>query len=188
MKVLVIVEDPTLDQYIAKPIVEQLFAVLGRKARVDVLTDPHLRGIDEALDSSILRDIIADNPMEELFILLVDRDCNRFNSEQRAGERETEHAGKLVFGLAIEELEVWMLALHREELAVGFSKVREHCDPKETFAEPFLQKRGWSTELGRGRKRAMRAIGSEWKGLLAVCPELEELRGKLESVLSSRPG
>ncbi|MCP3104222.1 hypothetical protein LZ198_35700 [Myxococcus sp. K15C18031901] len=187
MKVLIVVEDPTLDQYIAKPIIEHLFSDLGRKARVDVLTDPHLRGIDEALDSKILGDIVADNPMEELFILLVDRDCNRFKSEQRAADREKELSGKLIFGLAVQELEVWMLALHRAEVETGFSEVREHCDPKEAFAEPFLQKKGWSTELGRGRKRAMRAIGSQWNGLLTVCPELKDLRDKIKSVLAANP-
>ena len=184
MKVLIIVEDPTLDQYIAKPVIEQLFDDLGRKARVDVLTDPHLRGIDQALDPQIVREIVADNPMEDLFVLLVDRDCNRFHSEQRAAEREGDHAGKLVFGLALQELEVWMLALHRDELRESWNEVREHCDPKEAYAEPFLQAQGWSREVGKGRKRAMRSLATQWQGLLTVCPEVQALKAKIAAVLT----
>lgn len=55
MKILIIPEDPTLDQYILKPIVERICTDHGLGARVDVLRDPHLRGVDQAL----ARDIIA---------------------------------------------------------------------------------------------------------------------------------
>jgi hypothetical protein len=38
LKVLVAPEDPTLDQYVLKPIVERLFADLGKTPRVLVLS------------------------------------------------------------------------------------------------------------------------------------------------------
>ncbi len=39
MKVLVIAEDPTYDQYILKPIGERIFRDLDRPVRVEVLRD-----------------------------------------------------------------------------------------------------------------------------------------------------
>ena len=73
MKVLVIPEDPTLDQYILKPIVERLLADLGKQARVQVLSRPRLRGIAQALDATIIADIIQTYPMVDLFLIMVDR-------------------------------------------------------------------------------------------------------------------
>ncbi|MEX1361880.1 MAG: hypothetical protein AB1Z98_02070, partial [Nannocystaceae bacterium] len=115
MKVLVIPEDPTLDQYVLKPIIERMLADHGLKARVDALRDPHLRGVAQALDSTIVAEIIRDNPMQDLFVLMVDRDCDRLGNSTKAAARVAEHEGRLLACLAHQEVEVWMLALHRTE-------------------------------------------------------------------------
>jgi hypothetical protein len=57
VKVLVIPEDPTLDQYILKPVVNRLFADLGRTARIDILSNPRLRGVDQELSQAVLSGI-----------------------------------------------------------------------------------------------------------------------------------
>ncbi len=175
MKVLVIPEDPTLDQYIVKPVVERVMADAGVRARVDVLRDPHLRGLDQAVDPHIVAEIVRDNPMQDLFLLIVDRDCDRYNNASRVAARVAEHEDKLLACLAVHEVEVWMLALHRERIGAGWRDVRNHCDPKEAFADPFLAEQGWGRLVGRGRKRAMRSIGASWRALKARCPELEAL-------------
>lgn len=187
MKVLVIPEDPTLDQYILKPITEALFRDLGRRARVEVLQDPHLCGVDEALSSEVLQAIVAENPMVDLFLVLVDRDCNRMGNAERAAEREAEHPRRLVTCLAEEEVEVWMLALHREALGGRWPEVRSDCDPKERYSDPFLREKGWLNEVGRGRKRAMRELPTRWTSLLSLCPELARLRERLRTLLASPP-
>jgi hypothetical protein len=184
MRVLIIPEDPTLDQHILKPIVEHIFADLGRTARVEVLRDPHLRGVDESLDPQILGEIVEDNPMIDLFLVIVDRDCNRLRNEEKAREREREHAGKLLVCLAVQEVEVWMLALHRATLGMRWNDVREHCDPKERFAVPFLESNGWHHSLAGGRKRAMRELGTGWRGLLDVCPELKDFKERIDRLLT----
>jgi hypothetical protein len=186
MKVLVIPEDPTYDQYILKPIVERIFTDLDRSARVEVLQDPHLRGIGDALDPQIVQEIVADNPMVDLFILMVDRDCNRYKNETKAIARKEEHPERLLACLAIEEVEVWMLWLHRDHLNAPWQEVRQHCDPKEEYAEPFLRSQGWTSRVGNGRKRAMRALGAAWDGLKKACPELAKLRDEVEEWLSRR--
>jgi hypothetical protein len=71
-----------------------------------------------------------------------------------------------------------MLAIHRAELDVSFGVVHVECDPKERFAEPFLARKGWTTEVGGGRKHAMRALAGQWAGLLQVCPDVAALFGR----------
>jgi hypothetical protein len=183
VKVLIIPEDPSLDKYILKPIVERLFCDLGRVARIDVLEEPHLKGVAQALDATIVNEIVRDNPMEDLFLLIVDRDCNRFKNVERAASREAEHTGRLIACLAVEEVEVWMLALHRERLSAGWADVRNECDPKERFADPLLDMLGRDSP-GRGRKGAMRLLGTKWKGLLDLCPEIDTLKTMIAARLA----
>ncbi len=180
MKVLIIPEDPTLDAHILSPIIERLFEELGRTARIEVLQDPHLEGIDQALKPEMVKRIVDENPMVELFLLIVDRDCNRFQNEARAAAREQDHPGRLLACVAFEEVEVWMLALHREALGERWGAIRSECDPKELYAEPFLREQGWLSQVGKGRKRAMRGLAAQWKSLLTMCPELARLRERLQ--------
>lgn len=180
MKVLIIPEDQTLDGFIARPVVEAILKDAGIAARVDVLPEPRLRGAADALDPDTLRTIIATNPMIDRFILVVDRDCDRNGHVAKANAREQEH-DKLVTCIAVQEIEVWMLALYKERLSARWSEIREHCDPKEEWADPLLSRLGTSGP-GGGRKRAMRALRGKLTSLLSLCGELAELRNKLSSV------
>ena len=179
MKVLIVPEDPTHDQFILKPVVERIFRDLQISARVDVLRDPHLRGVDQALDRQTVAEIIADNHMIDLFLVMVDQDCNRFSNRERAKDREAEHCEALIACLAIEEIEVWMLALHRDRLGVPWRQVRHDCDPKERYADALLDGIGRSGP-GGGRKKAMRSLtGDSWTGLLGLCPEIAVLKQRI---------
>jgi len=183
MKVLAIPEDPTLDQYILKPIVERLFRELRRPARVDVLQDPSLRGVAQALDRDMIAGIVADNPMIDLFLLVVDRDCDA-KREPAARAREVEHPGRLLACVAIEEIEVWLLAIHKDDLGLRWPDVRADCHPKERYAEPFLAAHDGP---GRGRKAAMGPLaGRRWRSLTQLCPELGVLQHRLEQWFASR--
>lgn len=186
MKVMVIPEDPLLDQYILKPVVERIFADLGKQARVQVLANPRLRGVDQALDAAVVGRIVAMYPMIDLFLILVDRDGDTEGRPVAVRRREQEHATRLLGCLAIEEVEVWMLALHREHLDASWQEVRAERDPKERFAQPFLAARAPHLGLGAGRAWAMRDLGSRWRGVLALCPEIDELRQRIESWLAAR--
>lgn len=183
MKVLIIAEDPTYDQFIVKPIVKRLLEDCEVQGTVDVLTDPHMKGVSMALDANILAKVVAENPMVDLFIVVADRDCNRENNQNKAAARAAEH-DNLLCTLAAEEIEVWMLALHRETLNAKWSDVRSHCDPKEKYAEPFLRN-GNFRGPGKGRKRAMDALAGRWQGLLQVCEELGQLRTEIDMFFNS---
>jgi hypothetical protein len=182
VKVLVIPEDPRLDQYILRPVVEKIFADLQKYPRVTVLSKPRLRGVAEALDSAILADIVETYPMNDLFLVLVDRDGEESRSN-KARAREDEHPGRLFVCLAIEEIEAWMLAIHfaRSE----FQEIRSEIHSKERFAIPFLKERAPRLDAGQGRAWAMRELGSQWRGVLERCSELKELKRRIETWLTS---
>lgn len=178
MKVMVIPEDPTLDRYILKPVMERMFLDLGRRAHVEVLDNPRLRGVAQALDAATVAQIVASRRMFDLFCIMVDRD-GVAERPLEARAREEEHPDRLMVCLAVEEVEVWMLAVHREQLAAPWQDIRSERDPKERFAAPFLAAHAPKSSLGGGRVWAMRDLGSKWRGVLAVCPELEELKQRL---------
>jgi hypothetical protein len=179
VKVLVIPEDPTLDQYILRPIVTKLFADLGRTLQIEILFRPRLRGVSEALDSVKLAGVVGSFPMVDLFLVIVDRD----GIESRAAvarAREAEHARRLVVCLAVEEIEVWMLAIHHTSLDRPWREIREEIKPKDRFAHPFLKERAPKLDLGQGRVWAMRELSGQWRGVLDRCPEIKELKRRIE--------
>lgn len=182
MKVVIVPEDPVLDQYILKPIVEHLMSDLGRPARVEVLRDPRVRGVSQALNREFVKRVIDENPMVDLFLLIVDRDGD-LKRGSLARAREAEHSGRLLVALAVEEVEVWMLALHREALGTSWRTIRGEADPKEAYAHPFLARFARPGSLGGGRVAAMRELGGSWRGLLDVCPELAELKSRVEALV-----
>jgi hypothetical protein len=186
VKVLVIPEDPTLDQYILKPIVERLFADLGKSPRVEVLSKPRLRGVAQALDATTIANIVQTYRMIDLFLILVDRDGD-MNRPHRVTTLESTQPHLLVC-LAIEEIEVWMLAAHRDSLPAAWSEIRADPHPKERFAHPFLAERAPKPDSGPGEGRAwaMRELVGKWKGILSVCEELEAFKQKLSGWLQRR--
>lgn len=125
--------------------------------------------------------------MIDLFLLVIDRDCDRAGHEAKARERESEHPARLIAALAWQEIEVWALALHRERLPDRWPAIRAECDPKERYWDPLVQAEGWLTTVGKGRKKAMRALGQGWTGLLQVCPEIKTLRERIEVWLRTTP-
>lgn len=184
MKVLLVLEDPTHDRYVVEPVVRRILDDLGLVARLDVLLDPHLRGVDDLFGQ--LPDILADNRMVDLFVVVVDRDCNRRNNVERLRDVVGRH-GKLAACCAIEEVESWMLVLHRDALGAPWPVVRADCDVKEHYAEEFLRSRG-EAGPGRGRKAAMRTLGSGWRGLLDLCDEVAGLRETIRQLAAPERG
>lgn len=188
MKVLIVPEDPTYDQYILKPVVERIFKDLERLARISVLQNPRLTSVNQALDSVVLAEIVDRYPMVDLFLVLVDRDGDSEGRPARARAREEAHPGRLFVCLAIEEVEVWMLAIHRSKLSEPWNEVRAEQHPKERFADPFLSEHAPRLGPGGGRKWAMRQLGPTWQGVLGVCPEVADLRQRISGWLSESTG
>lgn len=190
MKVAVITEDPTHDQYIIKPVVNRILNDLKKpKAKVEILSNSGPRGVDQALDVENIVRIIDRRPMFDLFLIVVDSDCEK--GRQVALEncvmKAVEASGKAVIGcLAVEAIEIWALALHRDELPDPWSTVREDCHPKTDYYEPLAKRNGWLTGPGQGRVAAMKAISRQWRSLVGMCPELEKLRNNIKSWLEQQ--
>ena len=188
MKVLVIPEDPTLDQHILKPVVQRIFRDLNRKANVYVLQDPRLGSVSEALDKGKIGEILERHQMMDLFLLIVDRDGVR-ERQSRVDTRiaQAEEAGKAMLGcMAVEEVEVWALALHRSEVGGSWDDVRSEVHPKETYFDPLIKRKNWLESLGRGRAAAMRTLAGNWRALKSRCPELQRLEDEIAEWLADR--
>jgi hypothetical protein len=55
----------------------------------------------------------------------------------------------------------------------------------KSFADEAVELAAHAPKLdaGQGRKWAMRDLGTRWKGLLAVCPELADLKNRIAGAL-----
>jgi hypothetical protein len=183
---MIIPEEPALDQFILKPVVEAIFNEVNRMASIKVLQNPRLRSVEQALEPAQLISIINSYPQEDLFLLLVDRDCdqNRIN-RIKARELEAENVGKLVIGcLAIEEVEMWAFAIYQGELPAPWQEMRQECDPKKVYFLPLIKQLSLQNDVGHGRKHIMRSLSGQYSRLLQLCPEIAELRDRIRQKIN----
>lgn len=181
-RVLVIPEDPTYNGYILKPLIERMMAEVGRpRARVMVLSNPKIGGYDQAV-AAMRGDMAERYGFWDLWLFLPD-------SDRAAGlnNLETEMQAKRIpfyACAAIPEIEAWLLAGHRANLALPWSEVRAHHRLREDVFEPFLSAHGNAASAGGGRSELMGETLQNYRGLLAVCPELRELDARISQHLA----
>ena len=167
MNVLIIPEDFRYDQYILRPLFQRLFQSLNRRATVTVLTDPLLGGVDEALKSERLKEVVEQyDGMTDLFVLCVDRDGYASRRHRLSAiEQEFGNAPRRFLAQdAWEEIETWVLAGIDLPTPWRWSEVRREVNVKEMYFDVLAQLRGVADDLGRGRKtladEASRNIGA----------------------------
>ena len=155
MNVLIIPEDFRKDQYLLKPLFRRLFKDLGKpRARIVVCQDPLLGGVDEALKSIRLAEIVERYQSKaNVFLLCVDRD-GKLGRRQRLDDIETEFGGDQTFLAenAWEELETWTLAGLDLPASWRWSDVRTALDVKERYFDEIARTRGVADAPGGGRK------------------------------------
>jgi len=186
MNVLVIPEDFRKDQYILGPIIRAMFSKIGRPANVEVLKDPLLGGVSEALKIENLRGIFDRNKYYvDLFLLCVDRDLEE---GRRASLNNLENqlrpelpAGK--FFLAEngwQELEVWVLAGHDLPPDWTWGDIRQERDPKERFFDVMAGNRGLLNEPGGGRKTLSLEAARRYRRIFSRCgQDIQNLEGRI---------
>jgi hypothetical protein len=183
--VLVVPEDPTYNGYILKPLVSRMLAECGRaNARVMVLSNPRARGYEDA--KRLLRDRLFDRYRHmNLLLFLPDADGKDRSAEFKALEEEASgREARLLCCAARQEVEVWLLAGHRNRLTERrWQQVRSDTAAKENIFEPFLAAYGNPKAPGGGRDFLMAETLAGYEALLRLCPELAELERRIREIV-----
>lgn len=189
--VLIIPEDFRLDRYILQPLMQALMSNSGRpNAKVRVLTNPLLGGIDQALKLDNLLSIVDQYPVVDLFVLIVDRD-GRPERRQILDAREVEvgthlSSGRLFLAQeACQEVEVWALASQELLPAWRWNDIRNEPHPKEKYYDPYVAKRSIAHRIGGGRREIGREIIRQYGRIRSRCPEVKDLESRVTAWLQN---
>jgi hypothetical protein len=177
--VLVIPEDFRKDQYVLKPIIEQMMKSVGLTAKVQICKDPLLGGIDQALKWERLVEVIERyKGMTQLFLLVVDRDGveTRRVALDALEARAAAHLGDrrcVLFGEhAWQELEVWILAGQKDlPKDWKWGDIRSERDPKEVYYDRYAEQRGMRTAAYEGREVLAKEAARNYARIRQLCPE-----------------
>lgn len=170
-RALVVPEDPALNGYVLKPLAQSLLAEAGKPhASVKLLTDPRVRGYDEAV--RVIRDDLADRyRFFDLWLFFPDAD--RANDEAMKG-LETALGDQEITLLccpAQPELEIYACAAFRSDSGRGLGK-----DPRAPAAE--------GRDLQSAARSARRPAPAGWR----PGPDDESLSAEPPAVVSTVPG
>lgn len=185
LKVLVIPEDPRHNGAILKPLVRALLADAGRpRAAVTVLTNPRLRGYDDAF-RAIKGDLVDRYGHWDLWLFMPDAD--RANpAAMQALEADLARRGvRLLCSPAEPEVEIYACAAWRTEVPGGWVAGRAHPRFKEEVFVPLLARHGDPRRPDGGRDKMMDAALANLPLLMQLCPELRTLRDRLAGLLQA---
>jgi hypothetical protein len=185
--VLIVPEDPSHNGYLLKPLIVRILAACGKPAAgVEVLTSPRTRGYAHAkqlLETTLLERYRH----KDLFLFLVDADGQDRREELLRLETEAHSRGvRLLCCAAVQEVEVWLLAGHRQRLGGRrWQDVRAEISLKERIFAPFLAEWGDSRRAGGGRDKLMRETLESYPALLQLCPELANLERRIREAIGA---
>ncbi|MBZ0214341.1 MAG: hypothetical protein K8H99_11115, partial [Nitrospirae bacterium] len=147
------------------------------RAKVLVCQDSSQRGDSTVINERAIRDLIDLYPMNDLYVLCVDRDCDKGrplalrNLETAINTSLTKQ--KFVTACGLEELEVWVLA-GMTDLPDNWADVKADCHPKETYFEPHAERRQVLDTPGRGRKVLGEEAATKYATRVrTMCPEIQ---------------
>jgi hypothetical protein len=182
-RVLVIPEDPTQNGYIPKPLVRAVVGDAGRpRARVEILSNPRIQGYDQAV-RAIREDLAARYWFWDLWLFFPDADRASWQA-MRDLERTLEgQRVRLRCCPAQPEVEIYACAGFVRELREPWDQARADPRLKEQVFLPLLQARGDPDRPGQGRDLLIAEALQSLPGLYRLCPELRELRDRIERCL-----
>jgi hypothetical protein len=173
VNVLIIPEDFRKDQFILKPIIERMFAEIGkRRANIQMCFDPLLGGIDQATNWERIADILDMYPMVDIFLLLVDRDGVATRRTVLNGLETKAHDvlnddRVLLAENAWQEIEVWALAGQELPKKWSWIEIRKEIHPKEKYFDRLAEHRGLVDEPGDGRTTMGREAAANYRWVLS---------------------
>lgn len=165
-RVLVIPEDPTLNGYILKPLTKAIVAAAGKPAaKVTVLTNPRLRGYDQAVRA--IRTNLAERYRHmDLWLFFPDADKAKDDTTRSLEEKRAVQGTGLLCCPAQPEVEIYACAAFRNDIPERWEDVRAH-------------KHGDPRRAGGGRDRMVEATLQNLPLLFQLCPELQDLRDRI---------
>ena len=185
-RVLVIPEDPTWNGYILKPLAKALLADAEKPAaKVTLLTNPRIRGYDQALRA--IRDELPDRyGFFDLWLFFPDADRANVDAMQHL-EADLQAKGiSLLCCPAQPEVEIYACATFRYDLAGTWEDARTHTHMKEEVFGPLLAAHGNPRRPGRGRDLMIDKSLQNLPLLFQLCPEIEHLRDRIAAFLQDR--
>ena len=195
MKVLIVPEDFSKDQFILKPLFSRLFASIGKpRAKVRVCHDPLLGGVDEALKVERIAEIVDRYGGEvRIIILCVDRDGKpgrRLRLANVERKIETRIETRFVDGPnflaadAWEEIEAWALAGLDLPADWRWAVVRADVQVKERYFDRLAESLGLAEDRGGGRERLGNIAARRINAIRQKCPEdFDNLARRLEAIV-----
>lgn len=178
-RVLVIPEDPTWNGYILKPLTKKLMESAGKpKARIEVLSKPHLRGYADALRA--IREELPDSyGFFDLWLFFPDAD--RAGEDAMARLEADIHARgiALLCCPAEPEVEIYVCVGFQDDLPGGWQHARRHPRMKEEVFGPLLQRHGDPRRAGGGRDQMIERSLQNLQRLFQLCPETQRLRDRI---------
>ena len=185
VKILVIVEDPTYNGYILKPLTRALLADAGKPhAKVIPLTNPKLSGYDQALQA--IRHDLDRYRFLDLWLFFPDADLASADAMQRL-EADLQAKGiSLLCCPAQPEVEIYACAAFRHDLEGTWADARTHTRMKEEVFGPLLVAHGDPRQPGGGRGLMIDKSLQNLPLLFQLCPEIECLRDRITAFHQDR--
>ena len=178
-RVLVIPEDPTWNGYILKPLTKKLMESAGKpKARIEVLSKPHLRGYADALRA--IREELPDSyGFFDLWLFFPDADRAGEDAMARL-EADIQARGIALLCCPAEpEVEIYVCVGFQDDLPGGWQDARRHPRMKEEVFGPLLQRHGDPRRAGGGRDQMIERSLQNLQRLFQLCPETQRLRDRI---------
>ena len=185
MNVLIIPEDFRNDQYLLGPLFKKLFESIGRaRAKVVVCQEPLLRGVNEALKSHRIQEVLDQHDgMTDVFVLCVDRDGD-LGRRARLDQIEDEFGNDRVFLAenAWEEIETWALAGLTLPREWRWADIRAEVHVKERYFKILAEERRVTDRPGGGRKALGEEAARRIDAIRLKCPEdFDNLTRRIEA-------
>ncbi len=182
-RVLVIPEDPTHNGYILRPLARTILADVGRPAaKVEILTNPKLRGYDQAVRA--IREELKERYRHwNLWLFFPDAD-RASPDAMRALEKELTESGiALLCCSAQPEVEAYACCGYSKEIPAGWEQARRNARFKEEVFAPLLARHGDARRAGGGRDLMIDKSLGNLERLYQHCPEIKDLRDRIARIL-----
>lgn len=184
-RVLVIPEDPTNNGTILRPMVTAVMADAGRpSAKVEILTNPRLRGYDSAC-RAIRGDLNARYGFMDLWLFFPDADLASPEAMDTL-ERDLRQEGVTLFCCpAVPEVEIYACAGFPPAEPGRWAEWRSNARLKETVFRDLLTEHGDPKAPGGGRRAMLERALSHGGRFFTLCPEIAALRDRIVAHLGT---